>query len=653
MRKQALGANRIPCRHVRIRLAGQNLLPVSSLHAAHRIGNASGESQALAVAVIDGPYDHFALSDVLARQPIDLRKGSCGAVPDGGCTHGTFIMGMLGARHDALIPGLCPECVLMHVPLFDDDHAPSATICQLAHALELATEAGARLINLSLAILGDTTSDSYELRTALDHAERKGVVIVAAAGNQGQRASGQLLSHSSIIPVAAVDAAQRLLLDSNFGPVISRRGVAALGHEVRGYAPGCELITMSGSSVAAALVTGTIASVWSRWPQEDGVTIRAAVAALAAGDGARPPAFSRNAFLTALERTRAQTTTISSSQHFRSSAFVRLQGEPEMKQKGEMVRPFGHSAKAIQDAPDKVGLASGGCECGASDGVCTCNDPSVRGRFVYAIGTVEIEYPNVAIEREMQIMGRYLVPDFEPNSDQPINLTEDRSWQHAVLSSREGKETRYLARQLSWRLTIEDHLAYILKPRDPRDFDNLIDRLGRPKYKRKEGGKRTKGPKEPSRRPDPTFERLQDSDVVIGVAGAKMAEGTEMLMDQIFPIEEGQLTPPGLGAYFDQLADNYGLSDEDRAYNFLVARYAVPTHDLEDLDKEFELAGVPTMHSRLGGDDRRIVRVIYTFNGKGPNAPIRRQYFVRVDVTDEFPFIVTPWHRYLQRGEET
>jgi len=245
------------------------------------------------------------------------------------------------------------------------------------------------------------------------------------------------------------------------------------------------------------------------------------------------------------------------------------------------------------------------------------------------------------------------VPDFEPNSDQPIKLTEDRSWQHAVLSSREGKETRYLARQLSWRLTIEDHPAYILKPRDPRDFDDLIDRLGRPKYKRKEGGKRAKGPKEPPRRLDPTFERLQDSDVVIGVAGAKTPEGVEVSMDQIFPIEDGQLTPPGLGAYFDQLADNYGLSDEDRAYNFLVARYAAPAHDLDDLDKDFELAGVPTMHSRLGGADRRIVRVIYTFNGKGPNAPIRRQYFVRVDVTDEFPFIVTPWHRYLQRGEET
>jgi hypothetical protein len=35
----------------------------------------------------------------------------------------------------------------------------------------------------------------------------------------------------------------------------------------------------------------------------------------------------------------------------------------------------------------------------------------------------------------------------------------------------------------------------------------------------------------------------------------------------------------------------------------------------------------------------------------GADTPTQRKYFVRVDVTDEFPFIVTPWTRFLERGE--
>ena len=61
---------------------------------------------------------------------------------------------------------------------------------------------------------------------------------------------GQLLSHPVTIPVVAVDAAHQLLPDCNFGPLISRRGVAALGHQVLGYSPGGGTAVMSGTSVA-------------------------------------------------------------------------------------------------------------------------------------------------------------------------------------------------------------------------------------------------------------------------------------------------------------------------------------------------------------------------------------------------------------------
>jgi hypothetical protein len=133
--------------------------------------------------------------------------------------------------------------------------------------------------------------------------------------------------------------------------------------------------------------------------------------------------------------------------------------------------------------------------------------------------------------------------------------------------------------------------------------------------------------------------------------GPQSPDGIEVSMDQLFTIKPEQLIPPGLGAYYEQLTDNYGLTDEDRAYNYLTARYAISSEYMDEIKKEFDLAGVPTMYSRLSGDRRRVVRVIYTFTGKGRNSPVERKYFVRVDVTDEFPYIVTPWLRYLDRGE--
>src|SRR5882672_56203 len=228
----------------------------------------SDRNRAFAVAVIDGPYDAAALSGVLANVPVSLADGSCDFSPNSACDHGTFIVGLLGARQDALIPGVCPDCRLLHIPLFVDSISPSTSVDELATAIVKAVSAGARLINLSLAILGAERAINRRLAAALDFAETSGSVLVAAAGNHGRLAIGQLLTHPVVIPVVAADASQRLLPESNFGPTISSRGVAALGR-MPGYVPGGGITVMSGTSVAAAVATGILAQVWSARPDID------------------------------------------------------------------------------------------------------------------------------------------------------------------------------------------------------------------------------------------------------------------------------------------------------------------------------------------------------------------------------------------------
>jgi hypothetical protein len=607
----------------------------------------ANEAEALTIAVVDGPYDAAVLSGILGQAPVNLCDGSCSTNPSNARDHGTFIMGLLGAGRDAPIPGLCSGCRLLHIPLFVDAVAPAASVGELAHAIGIAVAAGAKLINLSLAILGDDSQYDRELDVALDQAEASGAVVVVAAGNQGRLAMGQLLSHPVTIPVVATDAAGRLLPESNFGPAISHRGIAALGHHVLGYAPGAGTTVMSGTSVATAVATGTLAELWSAHPNAEGETLRAAVARLAPRNGSIPPMIDRNVLSTMLNQASGTTIMASAAMQRSGTNYTSLQGGSVVKDDIGMTRPFNRGAEAAASPTNIVtpSNGSGGCSCGAPGGACTCAGSQGASGFVYAIGTVEAEYPNVGIEREMQMMGMGI----EAEPEVPMKSTEDRHWQHAVLT-KDRKKTRYLARQLSWRLTIEDLPAFVLKPRDCCDFDDLIDCLNRPKYPKPDGGKRKKGKTAAS---DPNVALLPDDlDVIVGVKGANTPDGIEVYVDQIF---QRDILFPHKHVYFSQIVDNYGLKDEDRAYNFLTARYDIAPKILE-VQKEFvqvELEGVPTIYSRLSGDANRIVRVIFTFKGhlKGHSGLVERKYFVRVDVTNEFPVIITPWHPYLDRGD--
>jgi Subtilase family/PatG Domain/PatG C-terminal len=608
-----------------------------------KVGMSSGISDgnhAFAVAVIDGPYDAAALSGVLANGPVNLADGSCDANPSSACDHGTFIVGLLGARQDSLIPGLCPDCRLVHIPLFVDAHSPSASVDELATAIAKAVNAGARLINLSLAILGAEQQVNPRLAAALDFAEASGALLLAAAGNQGRLAMGQLLSHPVVIPVVAADPSQKLLPESNFGPVVSRRGVAALGR-MPGYAPGGGTTVMSGTSVATAVATGILAEVWSEHPDIDGAALRSAVAGLGPRTGSKPPILNRDFVAAALDQ--MVSTAIAAAGAVEMTSYASLQGATTMAN-GNGRPVLAQGTGLIARPAQTVTPAGGGCGCGAPGGVCSCHgaENELSG-FVYAIGTIEADYPNVAIEREMQTLAHHLGVDVAPDRDLTTRPTEDRQWQHAVLS-KDLKLTRYIARQLRWRLTIEEVPVFVLSPSDPSYFDDLIDALKRPKYAKPErrGGKRAVKEAVPVEAPTGYVE---DLDVVVGVAGPQTPDGIAVVVDQIFQVNRNQLAPGGR-TYLSQLADNRGLTDEERACNFLAARYTPAPPQVDG----YELSGMRVTPSRLSSGIGRVLRAIYTFSNAAAG---EKEHFVRVDVTHEFPMIVSPMQPYLERGERT
>jgi hypothetical protein len=617
-------------------------------------GNALPRSASypVTIAVIDGPYDGAGLAGILAHPPISSSEGLCGSTAGAACEHGTFVVGLLGARADLDPPGLCPDCQIVHIPLFADGNPFGTTVSQLAAAITAGVDAGADLINLSLAVIGDDHDYHADLGSALDRAFAADAVVVAATGNQGREARGQLLSHPATIPVVALDRAGRPLLSSNLSPEIARGGVAAPGSDIPGYGPGGVPTRMTGTSAATAVAAGILAGVWASRPGITGAGIRAAVARLGPRGTLVPPALDGVQLMAALDQAAAVSTgAVSEMERRQTGAWPgNLSGKATMDMNRGIGMPAPARPSTARATPASL-AGEGGCSCGAPGGQCACVTPQAESGFVYAIGTVEVGCPNPAVEQEMLWMAYALGVEIDPDPEIPIRQTEDRLWQYEVLS-RDPKRTKYIARQLLWRLSVEDIPALVLTPREPGDYDDLINCLKRPKYPRTgDARSRTRGSRsrQSSCQPPPSL-RPEDLDVVVGVRGAQTADGIEVTVDQLFEITPERyetLYNNALFGYLAQLADNFGLTDEDRAYNYLLARYDFsPDKFQQQVGEGYELAGAPTFVSRLSGGNR-IVDVILKFHGT--LNMMEKKYFLRVDVAHEFPMLVTTPKRYLDR----
>ena len=434
---------------------------------------------AIRVAVIDGPYDPIALSGVLARQVVSVGDATCHFNPNNGCKHGTFIMGLLGARRDALIPGICPGCSLLHIPLFADETTPVASVGELAKAITIAVAAGANLINLSLAILGDSLQSDHELIAALDYAAASGSVVLAAAGNQGRLAMGQLLSHPVTVPVVAMDATRRLVPDCNSGFPIARRGVAAPGHQVLGYAPGGGTTVMSGTSVATAVAIGTLGLLWSMRPNADGFDIRSAVANFAPRNGWIPPMLDLDSLLETLDHTLASTFPKASPAQWARPNYAIFQGETIMKERNGLDTPPNSGGELAASSISTVSPAQrpAKCACAAPGGICTCQNGALPPtRFIYVLGTVDIRFPDQSISEELESVARTM--NIKQSADEPL-----RHYYYRVLSLRTDTGmlmARHVARQVCWILKVEGQPAYYLALRDLQDLPDLVNCLDHP-----------------------------------------------------------------------------------------------------------------------------------------------------------------------------
>jgi subtilisin family serine protease len=238
----------------------------------------------IVIGLLDGPVamTHPDLVGANLRE-LPGRRGSTSAqASSAACLHGTFVAGILCAPRGSSAPAICPNCTLLVRPIFletpvTSGQMPSATPDALATAILETIEAGARVLNLSVALAQPSTRSERALEEALDYAVSRGVIPVAAAGNQGTLGSTAITRHPWVLPVVACDLQGRPVGASNLGSSLGRRGLMAPGEDITSLGADGTPLTVGGTSAATPFVTGAIALLWSEFPAATATEIRYAV----------------------------------------------------------------------------------------------------------------------------------------------------------------------------------------------------------------------------------------------------------------------------------------------------------------------------------------------------------------------------------------
>jgi subtilisin family serine protease len=143
---------------------------------------------------------------------------------------------------------------------------PSASPEELGKAIVDVVSAGASVINLSAAIGQPSPKGERQLTKALDYAASRGVLVAAAAGNQGTVGSSAITRHSWVIPVVCCDLEGKPTAESNLGASMGRWGLKVPAANITSLGTNGQPQTLGGTSAAAPFVMGAIALLWSEFP---------------------------------------------------------------------------------------------------------------------------------------------------------------------------------------------------------------------------------------------------------------------------------------------------------------------------------------------------------------------------------------------------
>jgi type VII secretion-associated serine protease mycosin len=219
------------------------------------------------VAVIDTGVDavNSQLGSAVVGGKDFLSKGGNGKTDEVG--HGTKVAGIIAARKSAEsgFIGLAPEATI--IPIRQNDDQGSGNVGTMMQAIKYAADAGADVINISqdtASTMNATVHTAF--RAAVEYAQSKDALIVAAAGNDGADGKVKETYPAAYPGVLAVAASDRNNARAPFSQSGSFVGVAAPGIDMVSTVPAGGHCVDQGTSFAAPYVSGVAALIRAKHP---------------------------------------------------------------------------------------------------------------------------------------------------------------------------------------------------------------------------------------------------------------------------------------------------------------------------------------------------------------------------------------------------
>lgn len=222
------------------------------------------KGRGIKVAVLDSGVNgrHPDFGNIFTQaNTLDASRSAFGAEDKVG--HGTHCLGIIGARTTMLtgIIGVAPEAILYSIKVAHEDHGPTET--RVAIGIEEAIRNDVDIINLSFEI---RETRHERLRKAIENAHAKGIVMIAAAGEDDKLTSGSDFLYPAMYPECiAVGAISSGFVGKTFHPKVKY---------LLPYVPfeSCDAITNGhiqkrGSSMAAAFISGVVALLLASAPR--------------------------------------------------------------------------------------------------------------------------------------------------------------------------------------------------------------------------------------------------------------------------------------------------------------------------------------------------------------------------------------------------
>lgn len=188
--------------------------------------------------------------------------------------HGTHISGILGAvgGNGKGISGVSPNVSIMSLKYYDPMSPGNNNLEFTIKSIHYAVENGARIINYS----GGGLEFSKEEKAAIEKAQKKGILFVAAAGNERSNSDKSKYypadyELSNIISVTAIDTNKNVLPSSNYGVVTV--DIAAPGKDIYSTWPKGRYRYMTGTSQATAFVSGVAALLMAHNSDFDAIQV--------------------------------------------------------------------------------------------------------------------------------------------------------------------------------------------------------------------------------------------------------------------------------------------------------------------------------------------------------------------------------------------